>query len=193
VLDTPKSDGSRETIPVPGYLLARLAGHREAQAAARRDLGPDWEGWAHDCGRRPRPREVVCPSCRKPLDRGALVFAQPNGRPIRDRLDWGEWTGLLEELGIPHYRVHDGRHFAATLLLEQGVDISVVQAILRHADIRTTKIYTHVSVELGRAALERSAAALWGEDAHREAALRAETAGLDDELAKLLGGAQGGG
>ncbi|RCG19152.1 hypothetical protein DQ384_38405 [Sphaerisporangium album] len=29
-------------------------------------------------------------------------------------------------------RVHDARHTAATLLLEQGVDISVVQEILGH-------------------------------------------------------------
>ncbi len=187
VLDTPKSEDSQAVIPIPGYIAARLEQHLARQDAARAAMGPDWTGWGHGCARRPRPREIVCPSCRKPADPAALVFADPYGRPVDPRRDWGEWTNLLEQLRIPHYRVHDGRHFAATLLLEQGVDITIVQAILRHADIRTTKIYTHVSVELGRQALERSAAALWGKDASREAALRTEAAGLDDEIAKLLG------
>lgn len=187
VLVPPKSEESRETIPVPGYLLARIEQHLAARERTRQELGPDWRGWSHDCARRPKPREIVCPACRKPVDPGALIFGQPNGRPVRDRQDWGEWTALLEQLGIPHYRVHDGRHFAATLLHEQGVPVEQIQVILRHADIRTTQIYTHLSVDLTRAALERSAAALWGADAEREAALRTEAAGLDGEIAKLLG------
>ncbi|MEV0311415.1 tyrosine-type recombinase/integrase [Nonomuraea fuscirosea] len=36
-------------------------------------------------------------------------------------------------------RVHDARHTAATLLIEQGVGISVVQEILGHSQLTTTK------------------------------------------------------
>ncbi|MEU9890679.1 tyrosine-type recombinase/integrase [Sphaerisporangium sp. NPDC051011] len=48
--------------------------------------------------------------------------------------DWDEWKGLLRDAGVEKdARVHDAQHTAATLLLEQGVDISVVQEILGHS------------------------------------------------------------
>jgi hypothetical protein len=40
---------------------------------------------------------------------------------------------------------HQFRHSAATLLIEEGVDIRLVQRLLGHASIATTEIYTKVS------------------------------------------------
>jgi site-specific recombinase XerD len=51
---------------------------------------------------------------------------------------------------------HMFRHTAATLLMEGGVDIRIIQRLLGHADISTTEIYTYVSDEALRSALERA-------------------------------------
>lgn len=55
------------------------------------------------------------------------------------------------------YSVHKLRHTAATLMYQYGqVDIRALQEILGHESISTTEIYTHVSNEQARSALEKN-------------------------------------
>ncbi len=50
------------------------------------------------------------------------------------------------ELDLTSYLTpHQFRHSAATMLIEEGVDIRLVQRLLGHASITTTEIYTKVS------------------------------------------------
>jgi len=58
--------------------------------------------------------------------------------------------------GAIHVTPHMLRHTAATLLIEQGVDIRVVQRLLGHQSISTTEIYTHVADMTLRKALVRA-------------------------------------
>lgn len=48
-----------------------------------------------------------------------------------------------EHSEIKQLGVHECRHTCATLMLEAGVDIRIVQEILGHEDIKTTARYTH--------------------------------------------------
>lgn len=42
------------------------------------------------------------------------------------------------------YSSHKLRHTAATLMLQNGVDVRTLQELLGHDNLNTTQIYTHV-------------------------------------------------
>lgn len=54
---------------------------------------------------------------------------------------------------LPGVRFHDLRHTCASLLIQAGIDLYRVGAILGHSDIRTTKRYAHLAVRDLRAAV----------------------------------------
>lgn len=82
-----------------------------------------------------------------PPDPGAL-FLTPAGR----RMPRGRLTACvishLSKCGVTHRGAsHLFRHTCATHMLEGGADIRYIQAMLGHAVLQTTEIYTHVAIK----------------------------------------------
>lgn len=76
----------------------------------------------------------------------AWLFVNSKGAQLTPQAYRKRLKTLSRSLGIePHLTPHRFRHSAATLLIEEGVDIRLVQRLLGHASIATTEIYTKVS------------------------------------------------
>jgi site-specific recombinase XerD len=51
--------------------------------------------------------------------------------------------------------IHDCRHSAASNMVNQGVDLYTVGKVLGHKDLRSTKRYSHLSVDTLTAAIRK--------------------------------------
>lgn len=89
-----------------------------------------------------------------------LVFHGADGEAVDDKADREAWVVLLNRLGVTPVDLHSARHTAATLLMVQGVDVKIVQALLGHAQATTTRLYQHADQTMARAALEGLATSL---------------------------------
>ncbi len=70
----------------------------------------------------------------------------------------------MERLGITGVHFHTLRHSFATRLLELGIDVKTVSALLGHCSAKTTlDFYAHVLIDQQRSAMERLTAS-WGGD-----------------------------
>ena len=98
-----------------------------------------------------RPKERI-----KPNSKNALFLSER-----RERISKRTVQQIIEKelkasgLDTKKYSVHKLRHTAATLMYQYGnVDIRALQELLGHESISTTEIYTHVSNEQVRNAVE---------------------------------------
>ena len=88
---------------------------------------------------------------RRPIagrDANALFLSSRNERMSRSTVH-AMVKKRLSAAGIDasQYSSHKLRHTAATLMLQNGVDVRAVQEVLGHDHLNTTEIYTHVDNE----------------------------------------------
>ncbi len=137
VLQELKTEESTATLPLPTPVIDALLERERLRDYERQR--PGWENWegAH------------------------LVTATLDGAPIDPRNLNRAFHTESAKAGLRRIRVHDTRHTCASLLRSYGVDLSMIQSILRHTESSTTAdFYLHPSTDEQRAALGLIAGAL---------------------------------
>lgn len=124
-----KTEAGRRTLPLVAGTAQALRAHRRKQTAERVELGPLWRA-------------------------GDAVFTTTGGQRLGGRSALRAWHAWTEAAGLGPRRFHASRHTCATLLLEAGVPLETVSAVLGHASLAiTADVYAKVGVEAKRRAL----------------------------------------
>lgn len=82
------------------------------------------------------------------IDDRALFLSRRHSRMTNSAIHYMVKQRLLKAgLDYTQYSSHKLRHTAATLMLQNGVDVRTLQEVLGHEHLNTTQIYTHVDNE----------------------------------------------
>jgi integrase/recombinase XerD len=121
----------------------RNAGYLQAMGKGRKErlvpIGAEALAWLD------RYLTIARPALLGPGRESPLIFVNPRGRALSRQSLWQLVLRAARRAGL-RQRVspHTLRHCFASHLLEGGADLRAVQAMLGHADIATTQIYTHL-------------------------------------------------
>lgn len=154
VRKAPKSKAGRRVIRLPAPLVAELRAHKAAQDRERLAAGDRW----HD---------------------GNIVFATKWGHEINERDDYGQFIGLLEAAGVRRTRLHDSRHFAATMMLLFKVQPEMVMDVMGWSSPTMLRRYQHVLDAMRAEVADVVTGALWGDSA-ADSATGTATANITD-------------
>jgi integrase len=136
VFDTPKSKTSRRVVSLDSETRRLIKAHQAAQRRERFAAGPSYTD-------------------------SDLIFCNQVGEVLRPGHVSAEFKRLARGASLPAIKLHEGRHSAATLALEAGLDIKVVSAQLGHSQTSITHdLYQHVRQVVADDAAERVAALL---------------------------------
>lgn len=114
-----KSKAGERKVWLDKGSVTRLRAHRKAQLAARLRASTAWQD-------------------------NDLIFCREDGSPWPPDYVSRRFKALAREAGVPVIKLHEGRHSAASLARDAGVDAKIRQEQLGHATGAMTDHYTHV-------------------------------------------------
>ncbi|MDX1384678.1 MAG: tyrosine recombinase, partial [Thermoanaerobaculia bacterium] len=126
-----------------GFLVALGKGRKERMVP----IGDAAERWTRRYLDEARPALVQ--------GRHDAVFVNRNGGSLSRQGFWKLLRKYARGAGVDDVSPHVLRHSFATHLLAHGADLRSVQAMLGHADISTTQIYTHIHEQRLRGLYDR--------------------------------------
>lgn len=133
-----KTAAGRRSIPLDAGLVTVLRAHRERQLFEQRAWGESWQ----DTG---------------------YVFVREDGSPYHPESISQRFERLCARAKVRRIRLHDLRHTAATLMLEDGTPVKVAAEMLGHSNPAVTQAtYQHVLPGMAEAAGERLSGRLLG-------------------------------
>lgn len=119
----PKTESSKRRIAIPPEVIDELKSHKVRQKADKLKLGKNY------------------------VDND-LVFCKRNGEPIDPTVFTNRHRWLVKDLKLDPFSFHALRHSVATALLVKGRSLKDVMALLGHASLAATDIYTDVLQEM---------------------------------------------
>jgi integrase len=125
----PKTDPSKRALPVTETIYRAVIRH----LARRQEEAAKTKNWK---------------------DSGYL-FVSVTGQPLHPSNLLRAFHAVCDAAKVPRIRLHDTRHTAGTMLHAQGASPFVIQAVLGHSQLSTTKRYTAIPMEVSKAALEK--------------------------------------
>lgn len=136
--DTPKTEKSKRTITLNSTVMELFKKYKKEQTARRVKLGTDWNNtgfiFTQENGNPMHP-DTLTDYCKKFEDKYNNIIQKYNN----DKKDEDKKKLL------PHINPHAFRHTQASLLIQNGADISSISARLGHSKISTTTdIYNHM-------------------------------------------------
>jgi integrase len=150
--------------PIVDLLLYTGCRVRELLDARWENVDNDRRAWLIPTSKTGKPRHV-------PLSRAALdVIASlprfedcpwliPNPETRNPFVSIKRaWHGARDAANLPGVRIHDLRHSAASFMVNSGIDLFAVGAVLGHASYQSTQRYSHLADDTLHAAVEAGAA-----------------------------------
>ena len=150
----------RTDLPAKFYLFLLLTGARRGEVESMRwaDVDLDAGVWTKPSASTKQKRVHRLPLSPEAIALLREVQAVEPFAPFA-RLDpWRlrqAWTDILAEAKVSDLRVHDLRHWHASLLASMGLSLPIIGALLGHSSPSTTQRYAHLLDEALRQATDK--------------------------------------
>lgn len=146
-------EADENRIAAQAITLLLLTGARKSEVTKAKWEFVDWDKCTLfvPIAKSGRPRTIALSAAAMALLRSVervlgnpYVFPSPRTEQPCMTLQ-SEWERIRRRAGLPGVRVHDLRHTYASLLVNQGISLFVVQGLLGHASAKTTQRYAHLA------------------------------------------------